>query len=368
MRRYRRSAWRSGIVRPGSGGRDRGTARRGRWSPAVPSGVTAGRRSDVGLVRLDDRVRDARARRYNGEHAGSLFGNQWNGTSLSLRTGADPDRLRSHSADLEATGMDCVSDDLVHRRRGPPTWDSDGDALQRVVERDRRGHSSTTPLPPVRGDRQLPRLRLVRRCLVLPGRRARSTATHSQNLIETWNGSHVDDRRRTSPTRRRPRAKGSTAVDCFSQTTCSAVGSAKRRLGLFAGEPGPRVERHVVVDRAEHAEPGHAADHPGRRVLRHRLGLRRRGLLPEPRARRRCALRHVRPDQPVGLPLRGLRRRDLRLRGGRAVPGLDGRHAAEQARRRHGRHARRRRLRPGGLRRRHLQLSARPSSTAARAA
>ena len=43
--------------------------------------------------------------------------------------------------------------------------------------------------------------------------------------------------------------------------------------------------------------------------------------------------------------------------------GLDGRHSAEQARRRHGRHARRGRLRPGGLRRRASSPSARPSST-----
>ena len=95
-----------------------------------------------------------------------VFGNQWNGTAWSLVSAATPSASGGPPL-IEATGMDCVSDDFVHRRRDHQCRQRDGDAIQRAVERivvvpghgrhaDRRC-----------GDRQLPGLRLVCRCLVL---------------------------------------------------------------------------------------------------------------------------------------------------------------------------------------------------------
>ena len=98
-----------------------------------------------------------------------------------------------------------------------------------------------------------------------------------------------------------------------------------------------------------------------RRLRRRHLHLRQRGVLgidgrhPAQQADRR----HGADARRRRVLARRLRRRHLRLRR-RAVLRLDGQHGAEQADRRHGGNTRRWRLLARGLRRRHLRLRRRP--------
>ena len=143
----------------------------------------------------------------------------------------------------------------------------------------------------------------------------------------------------------------STTPGCASSSTPSTSARGDRRRGLGAAWP-----------RCSPSAPWRGAGSPPRR---------RRP--PDPRPTRRCpsgrravgANAVTNPNAPVvgmaatpdggGLLAGGPRRRHLRLRR-RAVLRLDRRAGAQRAGRRHGGHARRRRLLAGGPRRRHLQL------------
>ena len=153
-----------GVVRPGSGGRD-----------LERDGVDAGhagdpvqrhgrRRALVSLVRLDDRVRDPR----NGvqrEHTGGLR-QPVERDGVVAGVGRDPERIRRPAVD-RSDGDGLRGDDFVHRRRDHQCRQRDGDAIQRAVERILvvPGHGRHADRRC--GDRQLPGLRLVCRCLVL---------------------------------------------------------------------------------------------------------------------------------------------------------------------------------------------------------
>ena len=107
-----------------------------------------------------------------------------------------------------------------------------------------------------------------------------AAGTPTTSLIETWNGTQWTS---TSgvPSVSASVAQALTGVDCFSMTTCSAVGSSG--AGATLAIPGAGLERHGLVHRGQHA-PGRAVRDPGphdadRGDLPDRLGLRRRGQL-----------------------------------------------------------------------------------------
>ncbi len=158
-----------------------------------------------------------------------VFGNQWNGTSWSLVSAGTPSASGSPPV-IEATGMDCVSATACiavgTTNSGSPTttpfaeqWNGSSWSLMSNIVVPSGGGVTGSFLASVS-------------CAGASFCEAvgQTIGTAKQNLIETWNGSQwtipasVPD---TSPTEN----QGLTSVDCFSQTTCSAVGSANAASG-----------------------------------------------------------------------------------------------------------------------------------------
>ena len=162
----------------------------------------------------------------------------------------------------------------------------------------------------------------------------------SQNLIESWNGAqwtitaNVPD---TSATANQA-LKG---VDCFSATTCSAVGSAAAATGPSPASLALTWNGTTWSIVPNTPNQGTRADHARRRVLPDGLVLRR-GRQRRPTAGpdisafamaapiARTGYRFVASDGGV-----------FSYGPGAPVPRLHGRHAPQQAGRRHGGHARR---------------------------
>ncbi len=95
-----------------------------------------------------------------------VFGNQWNGTAWSLVPAATPTASGGPPL-IEATGMDCVTTTSCIAVGTTNFADRDGDTLQREVERIVVVPRHRPRSERCRRDRQLPCLRLVRRCVVL---------------------------------------------------------------------------------------------------------------------------------------------------------------------------------------------------------
>ena len=156
-----------------------------------------------------------------------VFGNQWNGTALALTPAATPPVPTS--ANVEADGMDCVTSTsciaVGTTNRGDPTatpfseqWNGSSWSLVNVVVPSGSGVTGSF----------LASVSCAGASFCEAA--GQINGAPNQNLIETWNGSQwtmVPNVPNTSPTL----SQGLKAVDCFSQTTCSAVGSAAASSG-----------------------------------------------------------------------------------------------------------------------------------------
>ncbi len=158
----------------------------------------------------------------------SIFANQWNGTTLAASTAATPP-VTSGTPVPSATGMDCVSaswclavgDTDVQNTTGSSfseLWNGSAWVLQ------------TTPQPTTAVGSLLSSVSCAGVSFCQAVGQVNLTGPLSQNLIESWNGAQwtiTANVPETAATANQA-LKG---VDCFSTTTCSAVGSAAATTG-----------------------------------------------------------------------------------------------------------------------------------------
>ena len=157
-----------------------------------------------------------------------VFGNQWNGTAWSLVPAATPPATGSPPV-IEATGMDCVTaasciavgtTNAESANATPFSEQWNGSSWSLV----------TVPVPTGTGVTGSFLASVSCAGALFCEAAGQINGAHNQNLMENWNGSmwaivpNVPD---TSPTQ----SQGLTAVACFSQTTCSAVGKAAATSG-----------------------------------------------------------------------------------------------------------------------------------------
>ena len=195
-------------------------------SPVVPSNVTAGA-ALYSVSCVSTTVCEALGTGYN-VSTPEVFGNQWNGTAWSLVPAATPSASGSPPV-IEAAGMDCVT--TTSCIAVGTTNVGSATATPFSEQWNGSSWSLVTVAMPTGGGVTGSFLASVS-CAGASFCQAvgQVDGTHNQNLIENWNGSmwaivpNVPD---TSPTQN----QGLTAVDCFSQTTCSAVGSANAASG-----------------------------------------------------------------------------------------------------------------------------------------
>jgi hypothetical protein len=159
--------------------------------------------------------------------ANTVFGNQWNGSGLAAETAATPP-VSSGTPDPRATGMDCVT----------ATWciavgtsDSGNAAAVPFSETWNGSAWSLVTVPAPTGTGVTGGFLAAVSCAGASFCEGvgQVNGTTDQNLIESWNGSAWAIS--TSPDTSTSSAQGLTGVDCFSQTTCSAVGSAAATTG-----------------------------------------------------------------------------------------------------------------------------------------
>ncbi|HEY5384444.1 MAG TPA: hypothetical protein VIJ56_04355 [Acidimicrobiales bacterium] len=159
---------------------------------------------------------------------GSIFGNQWNGTALSLKTAASPPSSATTPIPV-ASGMSCVSS----------TWclavgvnDVQVTATAAAFSEVWNGTNWTLATVPAPGTATGTFLHSVS-CAGVTFCTAVGQGTFAgplnQNLIETWSGTSwaVTPSPDTSATL----SQELTGVSCFSATTCSAVGQANAASG-----------------------------------------------------------------------------------------------------------------------------------------
>ena len=159
---------------------------------------------------------------------GSLFGNQWNGTILSLTTAATP-RSTATTPVPEALGMSCVS----------ATWclavgvnDIQITATASAFSEMWNGTNwtlVTTPAPSTATGSLLGSVSCAGVNFCAAVGQGTFAGPLTQNLVETWSGTSwaVTPSPDTSPTL----SQELTGVSCFSATTCSAVGQANANSG-----------------------------------------------------------------------------------------------------------------------------------------
>ena len=156
-----------------------------------------------------------------------VFGNQWNGTSLSLTSAATPTATGSPPV-IEATGMDCVT---TASCIAVGTTNAESANATPFSEQWNGSSWSLVTVPVPTGTGVTGSYLASVSCAGTSFCEAvgQINGTHNQNLIENWNGSlwAIVASPDTSPTQN----QGLTAVDCFSQTTCSAVGSSAAASG-----------------------------------------------------------------------------------------------------------------------------------------
>jgi hypothetical protein len=158
----------------------------------------------------------------------TLFGNQWNGTTLTATTAATPTSTDTTPVP-SASGMDCVTASwciaVGVSDTQAPTGTSFGELWNGTA-----WTLQTMPLPSTGVGSQLSAVSCAGVSFCQAVGQVNLTGPLSQNLIENWNGtqwaltSTVPD---TSATQN----NGLKGVDCFSATTCSAVGSAAATTG-----------------------------------------------------------------------------------------------------------------------------------------
>ena len=153
----------------------------------------------------------------------TLFGNQWNGTTLTATTAAAP-TVTSSAPNLSASGMDCVSASWCVAVGFGGTLNNAATSFGELWN----GTAwvvQTMPQPPGAVGSQLSSVSCAGVTFCQAVGQVNSAGPLSQNMVESWNGTQwaitasVPD---TSATE----SQALTGVDCFSATTCSAVGFA----------------------------------------------------------------------------------------------------------------------------------------------
>jgi len=194
-------------------------------NPVIPSSVTGGAAlSSVSCVSTT--VCEALGTGYD-VATPEVFGNQWNGSAWSLVSAATPSASGSPPV-IEATGMDCVT----------TTWcvavgtTDAGSATTTPFAEQWNGSSWSLVSVAVPAGAGVTGSYLASvSCVGTSFCEAvgQTIGAANQNLIENWNGSQWAIA--TSPDTSPAQNQGLKAVDCFSQTTCSAVGSAAATSG-----------------------------------------------------------------------------------------------------------------------------------------
>jgi hypothetical protein len=161
----------------------------------------------------------------------TLFGNQWNGTALTATTAAAP-TVTTSAPNLSASGMDCVSASWCVAVGFGGTINNAATSFAELWN----GTAwvvQTMPQPPGAVGAQLSSVSCAGITFCQAVGQVNEAGPLTQNLVESWNGTQwaitasVPD---TSGTQ----SQALTGVDCFSATTCSAVGFANA-----AANPSP---------------------------------------------------------------------------------------------------------------------------------
>ena len=158
----------------------------------------------------------------------SIFANQWNGTTLSASTAATPP-VTSGTPVPSATGMDCVTASWCLAVGDTDVQNSAGSSFSELWNGSAWALLST-PQPATAVGSLLSSVSCAGVSFCQAVGQTNLAGPLSQNLIESWNGAqwtitaNVPD---TSTTEN----QGLKGVDCFSATTCSAVGSAAAATG-----------------------------------------------------------------------------------------------------------------------------------------
>ena len=159
---------------------------------------------------------------------GSIFGNQWNGTSLSLTTAASP-TSPAPTPIPEASGISCVSatwclavgvNDVQVTATASPfseVWNGTSWTL------------ATTPTPSTATGSLLRSVSCAGVNFCTAVGQGTFAGPLNQNLIETWSGTSWAIT--PSPDTSAALSQELTGVSCFSATTCSAVGQAAASTG-----------------------------------------------------------------------------------------------------------------------------------------
>jgi hypothetical protein len=158
----------------------------------------------------------------------SIFGNQWNGTNLTATTAATPTATTSTPVP-SASGMDCVTASWCLAVGDSDTQSTAGSSFSELWTGTVWALLSTPQASTAVGS-QLSSVSCAGVSFCQAVGQTNLAGPLSQNLIESWNGTqwaitaNVPD---TSATAN----NNLTGVDCFSATTCSAVGSAAATTG-----------------------------------------------------------------------------------------------------------------------------------------
>jgi hypothetical protein len=195
-------------------------------TPVLPSSVTQGALlSSVSCV--STMVCEVLGTGYTATDTPVVFGNQWNGTAWSLVSAATPTASGTPPL-IEATGMDCVTTvwcvAVGTTDAGSPTttpfaeqWNGTSWSLTSVAVPSGVGVTGSYLASVSCAGSSF--------CEAV----GQTIGTNNQNLIENWNGTQWSIV--TSPDTSATESQGLKAVDCFSPTTCSAVGSAAAASG-----------------------------------------------------------------------------------------------------------------------------------------
>ena len=191
---------------------------------ALPSGITGGVLSSVSCVATN--LCQTLGTAFNGS-GNTIFGNQWNGSALSLTTAATP-TASGPTPVPSASGMSCVSatwclavgvNDTQTTASAPFSEVWNGTAWSLV----------TTPAPATGLGSLLHGVSCAGQNFCEAVGQINGAGPLNQNLIETWNGSAWAIT--PSPNTSTSESQQLNGVSCFSATTCSAVGQADAASG-----------------------------------------------------------------------------------------------------------------------------------------
>ncbi len=158
----------------------------------------------------------------------SIFGNQWNGTTLTATTAATPTTTTSTPVP-SASGMDCVTAGWCLAVGDSDTQSAAGSSFSELWNGTAWALLST-PEPTAAVGSRLSSVSCAGVSFCQAVGQANLAGPPSQNLIESWNGTQWAITANVPDTSAMEN-QGLRGVDCFSATTCSAVGSAAAVTG-----------------------------------------------------------------------------------------------------------------------------------------